>query len=302
MSIENFKNPWVDEWKRGGKLHPDWLGQNKALEINNNSEDAIQTNTTIENLKKLMVSGPMKDGFKYLVNYSPTFVAFLAKFDNPKLFEGKIRLILQNVIAQSYFGSVQMFYKKQNLKSIETVPEKINLDTIHIQLDFAENRMDPVDPSKHFFRIIADTIVTLTHEFTLHLDADVQRINSSRISYQETPPIFLSGTRLLKTYKDFLANDSDHKQLKMSLVPLYDTVKNEVIAGLKKLTNVYVYYYKKDPNTKENIQVFLTREDVGLKVDQNQSGSTAKNKVHLWEYVDFFFDFDAYGLFPNSKE
>jgi hypothetical protein len=34
MSIENFKNPWVDEWKRGGKLHPDWLGGEKVLEVN----------------------------------------------------------------------------------------------------------------------------------------------------------------------------------------------------------------------------------------------------------------------------
>jgi len=31
MSIENFKNPWVDEWKRGGKNHPDWLGGEQAL-------------------------------------------------------------------------------------------------------------------------------------------------------------------------------------------------------------------------------------------------------------------------------
>ena len=31
MSIENFKNPWVDEWKRGEKLHPDWLGGEKVL-------------------------------------------------------------------------------------------------------------------------------------------------------------------------------------------------------------------------------------------------------------------------------
>jgi hypothetical protein len=31
MSIKNFKNPWVDEWKRGEKLHPDWLGGVKVL-------------------------------------------------------------------------------------------------------------------------------------------------------------------------------------------------------------------------------------------------------------------------------
>jgi hypothetical protein len=38
MSIENFKNPWVDEWKRGGKLHPDWWGDEKVLGVNNSNE------------------------------------------------------------------------------------------------------------------------------------------------------------------------------------------------------------------------------------------------------------------------
>jgi hypothetical protein len=32
MSIENFKNPWVDEWKRGGEFDPDWLGGERVLE------------------------------------------------------------------------------------------------------------------------------------------------------------------------------------------------------------------------------------------------------------------------------
>ena len=32
MSIENFKNPWVDKWKKGGEFDPDWLGEKKALE------------------------------------------------------------------------------------------------------------------------------------------------------------------------------------------------------------------------------------------------------------------------------
>ena len=302
MSIENFKNPWVDKWKKGGEFDPDWLGENKALDINNNSEDAIQTNTTTEKLKKLMASGPMKDGFKYLVDYSPTFVAFLAKFDNPKLLEGKIKLDLRNIIAKGYFGSVQMFYKKQKQKAIETIPEKINLDAIHIQVDIVENRIDPAEPKNTFFKILADTIITLTHEFTLHLDADVQRINSSRISNHETQPIILSGTNLLKTYKDFLSNDSDHKNLKKSLVLLYDTVKNEVISGLKKLNSVYVYSYKTNTETNQKEMVYLTREAINLKRDENLSGSDAKDKVHLWEYVKFHFDIDKYGLFPNSKE
>jgi len=41
MSIENFKNPWVDEWKRGGKLHPDWLGGEQVLGSVSNKTNAF---------------------------------------------------------------------------------------------------------------------------------------------------------------------------------------------------------------------------------------------------------------------
>lgn len=35
MSIKNFKNPWVDNWAKGEIFHPDWLGGEKALSIDN---------------------------------------------------------------------------------------------------------------------------------------------------------------------------------------------------------------------------------------------------------------------------
>ena len=31
MSIENFKNPWTNDWAKGEKNHPDWLGGEKVL-------------------------------------------------------------------------------------------------------------------------------------------------------------------------------------------------------------------------------------------------------------------------------
>jgi hypothetical protein len=31
MSIENFKNPWTNDWAKGEKNHPDWLGGEQAL-------------------------------------------------------------------------------------------------------------------------------------------------------------------------------------------------------------------------------------------------------------------------------
>jgi hypothetical protein len=52
MSIKNFKNPWVDEWKTGGKLHPDWLGGEQVL---GDLFDKDRNNLTFENLNSAKI-------------------------------------------------------------------------------------------------------------------------------------------------------------------------------------------------------------------------------------------------------
>jgi hypothetical protein len=47
MSIENFQNPWA----AGGPLHPDWLGGEKVLGVNNNSQDANKSRKVDKNSK-----------------------------------------------------------------------------------------------------------------------------------------------------------------------------------------------------------------------------------------------------------